>query len=221
MTNSSLSPHYTHPLGEEGETRRPVQPQGTTCYQNSLPRTRTEVIGLWAGVSVEHEWKDAKKCLFLPDRSPTVHVGKLPIHSSRLYGSRGHRPRPGTHGVAETNRGPIPSKTSSRENPLQEWGLQAQKKYSRRPGSRGRRTLSLHNGRIPNFPSWMGNGYPKTPPLVLRSRTAPSRIVRSFGLRVRLSRTHPRRFRSLLRANPGAWLSEDPTRAYSSSDVSA
>ena len=65
-----VEPPHPHQVG--GGTQRPVRLQGTTCYQNSLPRTRTEAVSLSAGESLEHEWKDATRCQI---GVPTVHVG--------------------------------------------------------------------------------------------------------------------------------------------------
>ena len=84
-----------------------------------------------------------------------------------------------TRGRTKTKHGPIPSKTAFWKIPRR-GGAYRRKERPRTPRSCGRKALSLRNGRIPNFPSWTGNGYPMTPPSVLRSRTAPSRIDRRF-----------------------------------------
>ena len=60
----------------------------TTYYRGSLPRTRTKAVRLPAGVSLEHEWKGAKKI-----GVPTVHVGNR----------RPSRP----HGAGRTDQGSL------------------------------------------------------------------------------------------------------------------
>jgi hypothetical protein len=63
----------------------------TTYYRGSLPRTRTEAVRLPVGVSLEHEWKGAKKI-----GVPTVHVGNADPPNPM---DREDRPRLATHAL--------------------------------------------------------------------------------------------------------------------------
>ena len=160
-----------HQVG--GGTRRPVNRKRRPAT-NPLPRTRTEVVRLSAGVNLEHEWKD--KCEI---RVPAVHAGNYRFNPLNLGGREDtDRGRLHTHKHARRNqakRGPIPSKTdhpktltgagpTSAKNSARDQEVANEEPFRRT-------TVGFH------FPIVDGQWKPKTPPLVLRSRTAPSRLI--------------------------------------------
>ena len=143
---------------------------GATARDCLLPKARSLIRGPksldFGRMSLRHEWKDAEKNVrFSPDRSPTVHGGKLPINPPKFMGredtDRGHKyTRTKRARRSQDQTRPNPFQNRLPKNAPQEWGLQAQRNP---PDARKSRTKSPFATQRPDtqFPIVDGQWIPK------------------------------------------------------------
>lgn len=164
-----------------------------------------------------------KKQTFFPDRSPTVHVGKLPINPPNFMGredtDRGHGYTHTKHAWrSQDQTRPNPFQNQLPKNLSQEWGLQAQRNP---PDARKSRTKSPFATQRPDthFPIMDRQWIPKDTAFGTQESNSPFKD-RPVVLLTRSAFPNPSAEAWEPPASePGSVAVRRPTPAYSTSDV--